>query len=231
MERDPLKTLERLKPRPLSQAEQSRAWAGISARRAAAASIPSPFSSVSRRALVFATAFILIFTTVGASDRARPGEALFVLDRAVERAETIIDPASRAEHAEERVEEFERGLAALQGSGGAGERVMQKEAADSAMLMVATGVSEEPPARSRELELLIETTRGELSKLAAQAALQGDTETLAAIAAATEAFEARVRELLNGTTRSGAKGPASGGSDEMLISPRRGRGGSSLHRR
>ncbi len=208
MERDPLHTLEHIKIKPLSETERAAIWVSVKS-KLATTPVESPFSLpalFSSKALAYAFAFLVVFGTVGASNSAAPGSPLFPLDLAVERVESSIDPASRADHARERLDEFNQTLGIepeTVESDGADLR-MQKNALPEAenTTMMAFSVSDDAAQKSApvrqlppEMQEAIDNTRRELLKIEAEATLKGDFETLTEIQTTIAEFEARVSTL------------------------------------
>jgi hypothetical protein len=206
--RDPLNNLEHIKIKPLSETERSDVWIRIKS-KLATTPVESPFSLsalFSSKALAYAFAFLVVFGTVGASNNAVPGSLLFPLDLAVERVESSIDPASRADHARERLNEFDSAVGVTEtvaDSAGADIR-MQENAAPEAEVttMMAFSVSDDVAQKSApahelspEMQEVVENTRRELLKIEAEATLKGDAETLAEIQTTIAEFEARVNAL------------------------------------
>lgn len=208
--RDPLTTLEHLKVKPLSDAERGVVWMRIKDRLAATlghdpmgvAHIESPFPFFSRKVLAYAFAFIVVLGTVGASNGAAPGGFLFPVDLAIERVESAFDASSRADHARERLSEFDRALGIKRTKNGetrvaTQERVVSESAEMMALSVADDAAQEGIPWRELppEIQEAIDATRRELYKIEAEATLKGDAETLAEIQLIISEFESRVRSL------------------------------------
>jgi hypothetical protein len=192
MERDPLHNLESLKIKPLSDGEQDSVWLSIKS-KLATTPVESPFATssfFSSKALAYAFAFFVVFGTVGASNRAAP--------------------ASRVDHARERLHEFDRslGIAPTTVENDGADLRMQTnlapEAAETEMMatfMIADDTAQKSALSdpSRELppdvQATVEATRRELLKIEAEATLKGDFETLADIQNTINEFEMRVNAL------------------------------------
>ncbi len=199
-----MKKLEQIHIRPLSEEERSRAWNNIAA-RIPSTPVLSPFVFPVRKALSMAVVFVFIVGTVGASNSARPGQVLFPLDVAIERVESSLDSSSQADHARERLAEFDQ----IVGVEGTETQVandaaqapipvrMEKSAppqADTTMMFAAMEAPE-PVRLSDEVEQAIEKTRTELEKILNAATFKGDTETVIKITATIEEFETKVRMM------------------------------------
>lgn len=201
MTRDPLDILEHIKVKPLSGDERSHAFMSIE-KRLRETPVISPFSAASlfhSKAFGFAFAFLVITSTVGVSDRARPGDMLFPVERAVERVERALDPASAIGHARERVDEFASLLppAVDEGFAMRAEKAPAAEGTDMAMtaMMVTDSAENAMPVLPPELREAIERTSQELYALEAEATLRGDAEMLAEIQTTIAGFEALIDSL------------------------------------
>ena len=198
MEINDMKKLETIHVRPLSNEERSRAWNNIAARLPSTPAL-SPFVFPLHKALSFAAIFIFLIGTVSASDSARPGQLLFPIDRAVERIETTLDPASQANHAQERLVEFDEiiGSQPPQDAAAPAPR-MGKVATPSAETMMFSAAMD-APTQAVELspgaEQAIATTRAELEAILNKALMDDDAETVAKIIATIDEFETKVQAM------------------------------------
>ncbi len=196
--RDPLQRLDHIKTRPLSERERADVWLSIKSKLATTPTA-FPFSFFSRKVLVYALAFIVIVGTVGASNSARPGSPLFSVDLAVERVESAVDPASRADHARERLAEFESVVGSetfiTTSETRQAKTLAPAESMPMAMMAMDSAgeqsVHELPP----EIQKVVDAARQELRAIEAEATLKGDAETLTEIQVVIVEFEARAAAL------------------------------------
>jgi hypothetical protein len=197
MTRDPLNNLEHIIVRPLSDEEHARVWGAIE-RSLPKTPTLSPFSFFRHKLVAFAAVFVVLISIGGISDPARPGDMLFAIDLAFEQAETAVDPGSRADHAHERLREFQASFGVPTETAPTermGKAVAQQ--AETATFMMAMDASESAgtPDLPEGTRQAIERTRRELDTLYAQAALTGDDKTLAKIQAIIDEFESYITSL------------------------------------
>lgn len=193
-----MKKIENIRIRPLSNEERSRAWNNI-ASQLPSTPVLSPFVFPIHKVVSFAAIFIFLIGTVSASNSARPGQLLFPIDRAVERIETTLDSTSQADHAQERLVEFDE----IVGSNETAQEApatarMEKAAAPTAdMMMFSVATEDSAPAieLTPETEQAIATTRAELEEILNKALMDDDTETVVEIMATIDEFEAKVNTL------------------------------------
>ncbi len=193
-----MKKLENIRIRPLSNEERSRAWNNI-ALQLPSTPVLSPFVFPIHKVVSFTAIFIVLIGTVSASNNARPGQLLFPIDRAVERIETTLDSTSQADHAQERLVEFDE----IVGSNETAQEApatarMEKTAAPTAdMMMFSVATEDSAPAieLTPETEQAITTTRAELEEILNKALMDDDTETVVEIMATIDEFEAKVQMM------------------------------------
>ncbi len=197
METNNMNKLEAIHVRPLSSEERSRAWNNITA-QLPSTPVLSPFVFPIRKAISFAAIFIFLVGTVSVSNSARPGQILFPLDTAVERIESSLNSSSQAEHAQERLAEFDEvvGNQPPQDVGATAPRMGKVAApeADTMMFSVTNDVIAPSPL-SDETEQAIITTRTELEKILNDAMLNDDTETVVKVMTTIDEFEAKVEMM------------------------------------
>ncbi len=212
-----MKKLENIRIRPLSNEERSRAWNSI-ASRLPSTPVLSPFVFPIHKVVSFAAVFIFLIGTVSASDSARPGQLLFPVDIAVERIESSLDSSSQADHAQERLAEFDQTVtvktddqevptAARMEKAAApmapinprpSDVFLEGEPASEAADMMMFSVVRDGPAPtplSVETEQTITTTRAALEEILNKALMSDNTETVVEIMATIDEFEAKVRVM------------------------------------
>lgn len=197
-----MKHIDNITIRQLSTEERNRSWDAISAQLATTPT-QSPFAFPLQKAFSLAFAFVVIVGVVGISDSANPGDILFPLDTAVERIESTINPSSRANHAQERLEEFVASTQSgdvsvtMKESPASTARTTNAPAQESADMLAFSAISDSPAHDAtmvsvqlpEHVEQSIHIARVELESLLSEALMRGDQETINDILITIEMFE------------------------------------------